>query len=273
MYTIVRTEKKAIYSTMKKQIVIAGYGYVGSAVGEALYNHYDVVASDPLLNENKVYDYPNAIGIILCLPTPQDTDGSCDVSYLATVLADCRYDTPILIKSTLSIEGYNYLKSSYPSLRITYSPEFLTAANAKEDFLNQTYYYLAGSDISFWASIFKVALPKSLLKPADSIEELILVKYFRNSFLSVKVAYANQMYDVCKALGISYSNVRSKFIEDTRIGSSHTTVPGPDGSRGFGGACFPKDTAAITYTANLYDWDLSVIQAAVDYNNKIKDNI
>lgn len=253
------------------KIVIAGYGFVGTAVGEALKPFHDIKVCDPKINTARVYDY-DADGVILCLPTPQNSDGSCDVSYLEEVLEECSPNTPILIKSTMSIEGYRYLKDQFRTLSINYSPEFLTAANANEDFKKQSYYYIAGPNIKFWESVFKVALPHSIQKPASSIEELILVKYFRNSFLSVKVAYANQMYDFCKAFDISYENVREKFGEDPRIGYSHTQVPGPDGFRGFGGACFPKDTSAILYTADFYNEPLSIIEAAVNYNNMIRED-
>jgi len=252
-------------------IVIAGHGYVGGAVASVLGQTNLLSISDPKLNDNKVSDFPEADGVILCLPTPEKPDGSCDTSFIDEVLSECYDFIPILIKSTMSIEGYRDLKLKYPTLPIAYSPEFLTAANANKDFAEQQYFYIAGDYRDFWINIFKEALPNATPRLASSVEELILVKYFRNSFLSVKVAYANQMYDICKAMGIPYKNVREKFIEDPRIGDSHTIVPGPDGTRGFGGACFPKDTAAILYTANIYDWDLSIIEASVAYNNKIRN--
>jgi nucleotide sugar dehydrogenase len=253
------------------KLIIAGYGFVGAAVGEALDSFHEILICDPKLNNRKVYDHPDVDGVILCLPTPQNEDGSCDISYLEAVLEECYPDIPILIKSTMSIEGYRYLKDQFSTLKINYSPEFLTAANANKDFKDQKYYYIAGPDNKFWDDVFKTALPDAVQKPASSIEELILVKYFRNSFLATKVAYANQMYDFCKFFNVSYEKVREKFGEDPRIGYSHTQVPGPDNERGFGGACFPKDTSAILYTADFYDLELRILKAVVDYNNKLKE--
>lgn len=254
------------------ELLIVGYGFVGTAVEKSLAPFHKILVSDPKINTRKAYEHPEVDGVILCLPTPENEDGSCDISYLEEVLEECYPDIPILIKSTMSIEGYRYLKDKFITLRINYSPEFLTAANANEDFKNQTYYYISGPDVSFWKNVFKDALPNAEQKVSSSIEELILIKYFRNSFLSVKVAFANQMYDFCKAFGVSYENVREKFGEDPRIGYSHTLVPGPDGSRGFGGACFPKDTSAILFTADLYGKNLDIIKAAVDYNNSLRGN-
>jgi UDPglucose 6-dehydrogenase len=79
------------------------------------------------------------------------------------------------------------------------------------------------------------------------------------------------MYDFCKSFNVSYEKVREKFGEDPRIGYSHTQVPGPDNERGFGGACFPKDTSALLYTADFYDLELRILKAVVDYNNKLKE--
>ena len=156
-------------------------------------------------------------------------------------------------------------------LSLTFSPEFLTAKNAKTDFKNQKTMYFAGDKSTYWASIFEKAMPNIHTKIYDSIDTLILAKYFRNSFLALKVSYANQMFDACEKLHISFDDLIDIFVDDDRIGNSHTKVPGDDG-RGFGGACFPKDTSALLHTMNRYQIDLSILNAAVSYNNKIKEN-
>jgi UDPglucose 6-dehydrogenase len=98
-------------------------------------------------------------------------------------------------------------------------------------------------------------------------EELILAKYFRNSFLATKVAFFNQIHDLCANTGVEYAAVRHIVADDPRIGHSHTEVTD---ARGFGGHCFPKDTAAIVHTASLVDVDLSLIKQAISYNRKIR---
>ena len=72
-----------------------------------------------------------------------------------------------------------------------------------------------------------------------------MVKYFTNCFLATKVTFANQMYEICTASNIDYDKVCEYALYDNRIGKSHLAVPGPDGDRGFGGHCFPKDLAAM----------------------------
>lgn len=252
-------------------LVISGIGFVGSAVMSALSHEYTVHISDPKINDNKVFDFDNAKGVILCLPTPQKDDGSCDLSYIDEVLSECYDNIPILIKSTMSLDGFRKLREKYSLLSLTFSPEFLTAKNAKTDFKNQKTMYFAGDKSTYWASIFEKAMPNIHTKIYDSIDTLILAKYFRNSFLALKVSYANQMFDACEKLHISFDDLIDIFVDDDRIGNSHTKVPGDDG-RGFGGACFPKDTSALLHTMNRYQIDLSILKAAVSYNNKIKEN-
>jgi UDPglucose 6-dehydrogenase len=101
----------------------------------------------------------------------------------------------------------------------------------------------------------------------NKAEELILVKYFRNSFLANKVAFFNQVYDLCKATGVDYDKVAEGVGKDRRIGSSHTEVTE---ERGFGGHCFPKDIQAIIYTAKQNGVDLTLLQEALEYNKKVR---
>jgi UDPglucose 6-dehydrogenase len=73
------------------------------------------------------------------------------------------------------------------------------------------------------------------------------VKYATNAFLSVKVAFANELCQLCDAIKIDYEQTIELARLDDRLGDSHWRVPGPDGSRGFGGHCFPKDLNALMH--------------------------
>ena len=72
-----------------------------------------------------------------------------------------------------------------------------------------------------------------------------MIKYAGNVTLASKAGLSNELERLSAALGVSWDLVRNCMGEDSRIGSSHTMVPGPDGRRGFGGTCFPKDTQAL----------------------------
>jgi UDPglucose 6-dehydrogenase len=142
-----------------------------------------------------------------------------------------------------------------------------------EDFANQKYMVLGGEDPEgFWQELFTSVLPDCKLYFYCSVTEASLVKYSINSFLATKVAFFNQLYDLCKVSGADYNLVRQIIAHDSRIGNSHTVV-GFDGDRGFGGACFPKDTNALLEYANKAQQPLTILDAAVEYNKTIRKHL
>ena len=245
------------------KIGIAGYGFVGKAHEGVLKDYHDLIIYDPALGHYG--DLRHADAIIICVSTPEGSHGGCHMDNVLAVVKD-NPNVPILIKSTISIEGWNMLEHMFPHSSLTFSPEFLRAASALDDFKNNNTILLGGGNTSFWADIFITAMGKiniSVAKP----KELILTKYARNSFLALKVAYFNQINDLCGALGIDYEQVRLYTTIDDRIGESHTTITD---ERGFGGHCFPKDTTAIIKTAHQQGLDFSILRSAVEYNDKVK---
>lgn len=245
------------------KIGIAGYGFVGKAHEGVLKDYHDLIIYDPALGHYG--DLRHADAIIVCVSTPQGSHGGCHMDNVYCIIED-NPNVPILIKSTISVEGWDMLKHVFPRTSITFSPEFLRAASALEDFKNNDTMLLGGGNTGFWADIFVTAMGKidiDIAKP----KELILTKYARNSFLALKVAYFNQMYDLCKKLGIDYEQVRRYTILDNRIDESHTTITE---ERGFGGHCFPKDVNALIKTAERDNVDLSILKNAVEYNRNIR---
>ena len=122
-------------------------------------------------------------------------------------------------------------------------------------------------------AMFRKAFPKIPIVITKS-ETAEMVKYFINCFLATKVTFANQMYDICQFAGIDYDKVCEYALYDTRIGKSHLAVPGPDGDRGFGGHCFPKDLLAMIKFAEDDDVEnqfLIDVESANDYYRKDRD--
>ena len=249
------------------KITIAGYGYVGKAVDTCLSVNHATYIVDPKINKNKINGFSED-ALIICVSTPQGEDGSCDMRNVLDCIEQAAKNTPILIKSTISIEGWQQIKELYPKRRVTFSPEFLRAETAIEDFITQKSMYLSEGNHEFWLNIFHEALPNAGFKTGTA-EELILTKYFRNSFLATKVSFFNQVYDLCKVLNTNYSKVITYVSDDERIGDSHSNVTQ---ERGFGGHCFPKDIKAIMATANKHNCDLSLIKEVVKYNSKVRRN-
>jgi len=245
-------------------ITIAGLGFVGQAHYEVLKDYCRVSVHDPRLGHTA--DLSQAHAVIIAVSTPESETGECYMDNVYAVVEQCA-DVPILIKSTISIEGWRTLRTRFPDRRFTFCPEFLRAATATEDFKNTSTLLIGGDNVKFWTNILTTALKKDVTVEVYEPEELILIKYFRNSFLATKVAFFNQIYDLCQSLDLDFQHVAAGVASDTRIGDSHTKVTA---ERGFGGHCFPKDTQAIVRTAELFDVDLGLIRSAIDYNRRIK---
>lgn len=240
------------------KIGIAGYGMVGRAHYELLKDKHEVVVNDPALGE--FADFNDVDCLIVCVATPPRQDGSCEMKNVFEVI-EAAPDVPILIKSTISVEGWQMLVDTFPNRMLNFSPEFLRAATAVEDLRAMDLMLIGGTSNCFWKDVFNVNI--EIAEP----EELILAKYARNSFLALKVAFFNQMYDLCDALDVEYDAVAHYTTIDERIGDSHSYITK---QRGFGGHCFPKDTSALVKTAQRNNVELSILQEAIEYNRRVR---
>jgi len=240
------------------RILIAGYGFVGKAHYEVLKFKHDVFVNDPQLGYTNSYD--DADAVIVCVSTPPNAGGGCHMDNVFEVI-EAAPDVPILIKSTISVEGWRMLADTFPDRQISFSPEFLRAATAVEDMQNMDLMLIGGNSCGFWRDVFGVNV--EVAEP----EELVLAKYARNSFLALKVAFFNQMYDLCDALDVEYSAVAHYTTIDERIGDSHSFI---SEERGFGGHCFPKDITALIRTAQRDNVELSLLKEALEYNQRIR---
>ena len=239
------------------KITIAGYGFVGKAHHELLKDKHDITIYDPELGYK---DFGNPEAVIVCVSTPPNAGGGCKMDNVYEVV-EAAPDVPILIKSTISVEGWQMLVDTFPNRMLNFSPEFLRAATAVEDIRAMDLMLIGGTSCNFWAKVFDVSC--EIAEP----EELILAKYARNSFLALKVAFFNQMYDLCQALDVDYEAVKHYTAMDNRIGDSHMNITA---ERGFGGHCFPKDIDALIRTAQRDNVELSILKEAVEYNKRIR---
>jgi UDPglucose 6-dehydrogenase len=253
-------------------IGIIGQGFVGSAMLDGLQKFYNVLTYDIDISKcNSTHDKVCKTSdiIFICVPTPMRMSGECDTRILeyavekinAVFANEHNYKNrqrPILvIKSTIPPGTSKRINDEIaPLLNICFSPEFLTEANSFDDFKNQSRIIVGGNPTTDCLGAKKVK--QMFRKPFPDIPIIVtkretaeMVKYFTNCFLATKVTFANQMYEICEAAGIDYDKVCEYILYDKRIGKSHLAVPGPDGDRGFGGHCFPKDLSAMIRFAEL----------------------
>lgn len=268
-------------------IGIIGQGFVGSAVREGMKDHFDVIAfdKDPTKfsnTENIFTVVENTEMTFLCVPTPMKKSGECDLRILEaalTEISECakalnKKNYIVVIKSTIPPGTTERLNNIYVTLDIVFNPEFLTEANAVNDYKNQNRIVIGGERPSSTKvkQIFAKAFPKvPIIKTSSTIAEMI--KYVTNTFLATKVSFANEMYQICQGLAIDYDKVIEYARYDERLGNSHWSVPGPDGDFGFGGHCFPKDIAALQYIAKQMNVDSTVLNAAIEKNNQVRTDL
>jgi len=264
-------------------IGIVGQGFVGNAVYQKFKKYYDVVTND--LDENKSTSTLNNLihicdTIFLCLPTPMKPSGECDVSILEDVLDNINLITDnletrrtVVIKSTIPPGTTEKFNSIYESLNIVFNPEFLTERNAVSDYENQNRIILGGPrpTTTELKQIFSKVFPKArIIKTNSTYAEM--VKYTTNAFLSTKVSFANEIYEICERVGADYDKVVEYATLDERLGESHWGVPGHDGDFGFGGHCFPKDLSALLYVARKQGSIHNVLEATQKTNDEVRKN-
>lgn len=272
---------------MKEPIGIIGQGFVGSAVREGMKNYYDIVAFDKDPSKDStvrsIFEIIESTELtFLCVPTPMKKSGECDLGILASALneiAECvkalnKHGYIVVIKSTIPPGSTNMLNSIYSDLDIVFNPEFLTEANATEDYKNQNRIIVGGErpGSTKVKAIFAKAFPKvPIIKTSSTIAETI--KYVTNTFLAMKVSYANEIFQLCQGLSIDYDKVIEYARYDDRLGNSHWSVPGPDGDYGFGGHCFPKDIAALQFLSKGLNVDTTMLTATINKNTEVRTNL
>ncbi len=244
----------------KHKVGIIGLGYVGTAcelgfaaipnVDIRCYDKYkDTESLDTCVSQSKI--------LFICLPTPVADDGSCDTSIIKSVIgqidARTRDRKIIVIKSTVPPGTTDELSFDFPNQSFVFNPEFLTQKRFIQDFVEQKHIFLGkcpGTNgvpyelYNLYLDFIIHHKNKANIHTCEA-KEAEMLKYATNCYLAQKVAYFNEIYEICKGSGIDYDKIKTFMLKDERIGKTHMDVPGPDGQLGFGGACFPKDIQAL----------------------------
>lgn len=247
------------------KLATVGCGFVGNAVRAGfeylLRDKVDFREYDKYKDTEDLESVVNNSDILfVCLPTPMKEDGSCDLSVIESVLEEITKvvikPKVVIIKSTIPAGSTQNFQDKYPKHTFVFSPEFLTEKRSFEDFLEQDRIILGfTSNKQLFPRVDKLFqdFAAAQKKPATivrvSSEEAELLKYVTNAFLATKIAFCNEIYDICEAMKIDYKSIVNLLKLDKRIGSSHLAVPGPDGKRMFGGKCFPKDLNSLIFFA------------------------
>lgn len=240
------------------KIGIIGNGVVGNATAKAFERGHEVLVYD-CLPERRTHCLGNTIMcdlIFVCLPTPAARDGSCNTDAVDAFFAglgvlpfvDERKQNFVL-RSTVPIGYTRKARKRFNLPNLVHSPEFLTARTAVEDTANPTrlvvgWYTTSGALPIVYShpvlDLYKQRWPN--VPPLNmTSDESEAVKLFQNAFSAVKIAAFNEFRSLSDKLGMDWNAVLGALLASGWINPMHTQVPGPDGKRGFGGGCLPKD--------------------------------
>ena len=258
------------------KIGIIGYGIVGKAAENTLKEGYNVLKYDKF---QKLDDFRSIVKcdiVFVMVPTPFDcsknkVDDSAIIENLFK-LNKSHYKGLIIIKSTVppgSCEKY----SKDFNLNISFNPEFLRESTTpNEDFKNQDTIVIGTENLNNFNLIKKmykkVSVPNAKYFNTTT-REAEMIKCAQNTMLASRVALANLIYDACEFNDIEYNKVKEIAFDRFQILGPHMSqVPGPDGNRGFGGKCLPKDIRAFS---TIYSSDL--LSSIIKYNDLLRDDL
>ncbi len=265
------------------KIGIIGNGFVGKATNILENKNVELVIYDidPNLcvpTGTTLKDICNTDIVFISVPTPMNSDGSCHIGILESVVNNIKEicdlnKNLIVIRSTVPPGTSDHLNCYF-------MPEFLTEKNFIYDFINNEHWIFglkqSEQDTLFKEKItqlFNYSFESNKIKFNNlhfvSNKEAEMIKLFRNNYLSVKVGFCNEIAEFCEKKEISYENVRKLAVLDKRIGESHSKVPGHDGRKGFGGTCFPKDTNNLKCEMKKIGMKSYIIENVVDRNETV----
>ena len=215
--------------------------------------------------------------IFLALPTPEDEDGSADLSYVLGVADEIGKkitDYKVIVdKSTVPVGTaekvhHSIAKNASCDFDVVSNPEFLREGYAVDDFLKPERIVIGSS--SEKATKLMQRLYKPFVRSGNPIiimdeKSAELTKYAANAFLATKITFMNEIANYCEKVGADVDKVRIGMGTDSRIGKRFL-FPGI----GYGGSCFPKDVKALQKAGRDESYDFKILDSVIEVNEKQK---
>jgi UDPglucose 6-dehydrogenase len=251
------------------KIGIVGIGIIGSACRFGFEKLGHKVLVHDVIMETKLSNLVDCEIIYICVPTPSNEDGSCNTSIVEQIILDLsnlNYQGVIAIKSTVKPTTTQKLIDK-TNLKICFVPEFLRERCAITDFTENHDLLAVGTESSY---IFELVKKCHGVYPKNTIQlkptEAELLKYYSNVYNALKVTFANEIYEICQKLNISYSDIKNAFIRRGTTKDIYLDVN--DNFRGYAGVCLPKDTKALDSLVKELGLDLKLFETIDKENDK-----
>ena len=220
----------------------------------------------------------SSLAIFIAVGTPPKADGSPDLTFVRQVAEEIAEHMNgykvVVTKSTVPtgtgrmIEQIIREKTGKDEFSVASNPEFLREGSAVSDFLRPDRIVIGAGDARAVAILKEIYSPLYLIETPfviTDVESAELIKYASNGFLAVRISFINEIARLCELMGADVHDVARGMGLDRRIGSKFLH-PGP----GFGGSCFPKDTAAAADLARQYGYTFQIIEATMRVNAETK---
>ena len=223
--------------------------------------------------------YKDADAIFIGVGTPEQPDGSANLSYIATVsrqiAENIEKDCLIVVKSTVPIGTNDKVEQFIKDflvhdvkVEVASNPEFLAQGTAVRDTLEAKRIVIGTESKEAEKMLMEIYKPFELPIVSVSRRSAEMIKYASNDFLALKISYMNDIANLCELVGANIEDVAKGMSYDPRIGNNFLKA-----GIGYGGSCFPKDTKALKYLAKQHGYTLRTVEAAVDVNTEQKTKL
>jgi len=258
------------------KIGFIGMGFVGGTTAKFLGKVHEIFPYDKYKDP---YRDPSVLSeaeiVFICVPTPMKPSGEIDYSpihnSLKTLIRYAKKPFPLVVIRSTAVSGTTEaLEKRYP-FRFVFNPEFLRENHADEDMKNTKRIVIGATHIEDSKKIeevYRPLFPKAEYLHFDS-RTAEMIKYSSNVMLAGQIALANEIYEICKSVNVNYDDVKNSILMDDRI-ARNIDVPGPDGDRGFGGKCFPKDLNALIYLARKNHYRPYLLEEVWRLNERVR---
>jgi UDPglucose 6-dehydrogenase len=251
------------------RVAVIGLGVIGQAQADLFADH-DVVTYDPAVDEYYPKDRIALCDLALvCVGTPQGSDGHADVSYVEEAVNALPGHVPVVIRSTVPPGTTDRLLAG--SVRLyAHAPEFMgeNVLHSWQKPADVPYMIIGGSPRAtvYFREAFTRVFPGTIT--TCSARESELAKYAANLYWAARVTFVNELALVCEAFGADYENVRAAWLSDPRMTAVYTQRAGYPA--GFDGRCWPKDLAALIAASTDAGYQPRFLEAVEAANERFR---
>lgn len=223
--------------------------------------------------------YREADAIFIGVGTPEQPDGSANLSYIAAVsrqIAETvEKDCLVVVKSTVPVGTNDKVEQFIKDflvhdvkIEVASNPEFLAQGSAVRDTFHAARIIIGTESKKAEELLMKIYEPFHLPVVSVSRRSAEMIKYASNDFLALKISYMNDIANLCELVGADIEDVARGMSYDARIGANFLKA-----GIGYGGSCFPKDTKALKFLAEQAGYHLETVEAAVAVNARQKTRL